>query len=622
MLSRSIRQSNLGAVLHSDGTCDFTVWAPYAQRVEIEIESATPVSHPMRRDPDGYHALTLTGVTPGTRYWIVLDGEKRRPDPASRALPDGVHGPSAVVSREFAWTDHHWYGIPLESYIIYELHVGTFTSEGTFDAVIGRLDALVELGVTAVKLMPVAQFPGTRNWGYDGVQPYCVQNSYGGVDGLKRLVDACHARGLAVVLDVVYNHLGPEGNYLADFGPYFSDRYKTPWGMAFNFDGPHADHVRRYFIENALYWVTEFHIDALRLDATQAMADLSAYPVLDELVAAVHLQRDALNRRIYVIAETDRSDDRLLRPVEAGGVGMDAQWADEVHHVIHTLLTGEDQSYYKGFGKFANLVLAIRRGFVYGGQYSPVHARRHGTFHPDIPAKRFVICAQNHDHVGNRMNGERLSSLVSFEAAKLAAGLILLSPYVPLLFMGEEYAEVNPFLFFTDFGDPHLQDAVREGRKREFAAFQWQGEPPDPQAVSTFNASKLNFERRMQGRHAVMLAFYSELIRLRKTIPALRHLEKQQMEVIGFERQRVLFVRRWHEYSDVCILFNVGPEVATLTAPIPAGEWSVALCSADARWRADPDSAPRHVAAPIRADSEGRVTLSGHAFVVYVRSAT
>lgn len=607
-----------GAVLDANGACRFTVWAPYAETMSVEITEPNPRSAPMTRDADGYHTVTLNGITSGTRYWYAFN-DLQRPDPASRLQPDGLHGPSAVVSPEFEWTDRDWKGIPLQDYIFYELHIGTFTPEGTFDAVIPRLDSLVELGVTAIEIMPVAQFPGTRNWGYDGASLYAVQNSYGGPIAFKRLIDACHARGLAVVLDVVYNHFGAEGNYLNDYGPYVTDRYHTPWGSALNFDGPDSDHVRWFFIQNALRWITEFHIDGLRLDATHALFDFSANPVLEVLTAEVHWQRDLLKRDIVLIAENDRSDDRLLRPVEAGGVGMDAQWSDELHHTLHTLLTGESFGYYADYGQFSQLVQALRNGYVYSGEYSPFRRRNHGTFRPDLPAKRFVVCTQNHDQVGNRMKGERLSQLISFDALKLAAGLVLLSPYLPLLFMGEEYGEPNPFQFFTSFDDPALQTAVSEGRAKEFGSFNWEGEVPDPQDVATFNASKLQYDLRESGRHAVLRAFYTELIRLRKTLPALRHQEKAQMEVIGYERERLVFLRRWHGDSDICALFNLADEPAGIVAPIPTGRWECILSSAGARWQADQtgghdDPPPLDTAAP------AALTIPPLSFVVYAKS--
>ena len=456
-----VDKRGLGAIYLGDGRCSFRVWAPRAQQVEVRIVAPGQRIIPLRRDERGYHEVVAESVDPGTRYFYRLDGESERPDPASRFQPEGVHGPSQVVDSRFSWGDAGWFGLPLRDYIIYELHVGTFTGEGTFAAVVTHLEQLKELGITVLELMPVAQFPGSRNWGYDGTYPFAVQNSYGGPDGLKHLVSACHQRGLAVVLDVVYNHLGPEGNYLGDFAPYFTDRYRTPWGPAVNFDGAHSDEVRRFFIENALSWVTEFHVDGLRIDAVHAILDFSAKPFLQELAEAVHAQAERLNRRIYLIPESDLNDTRLIRAPEVGGFGLDAQWNDDFHHALHTLLTGERTGYYEDFGEIRHLVKGFREGFVYSGEYSPYRRRRHGNSSRSLPAHRFVVFAQNHDQVGNRLRGDRLSHLVSLEALKLAAGVILLSPFIPLLFMGEEYGEIAPFEYFVSHSDPGLIEAVR-----------------------------------------------------------------------------------------------------------------------------------------------------------------
>src|SRR6185503_2081252 len=409
------------------------------------------------------------------------------------------------LDLRFDWQDQTWKGLPLPDYLIYELHVGTFTAEGTFDAAISYLDGLRELGITAIELMPVAQFPGNRNWGYDGVYPYAVQNSYGGPLALKRLVQACHERGLAAILDVVYNHLGREGNYLRELGHYFTDRYRTPWGDAVNFDGPHSDEVRRFFIENALYWITEFHFDALHLDAAHPIFEHSARPFLAELSEAVHRRGEELHRLVYLIPEISMNDVRLILPRQQGGCGCDAQWNDDFHHSLHTLLTGERTGYYQDFGRIEHLVKSLREGFVYTGQDSQYRQRRHGNSARAVPSRRFVICCQNHDQVGNRQLGERLSQLVSFEDLKLAAAVVLLSPCIPLLFMGEEYGETAPFLYFISHSDPDLIEAVRQGRRAEFAAFDWRGEVPDPQDEATFLSAKLRHELRESGQNKMLL---------------------------------------------------------------------------------------------------------------------
>jgi maltooligosyltrehalose trehalohydrolase len=508
-----------------------------------------------------------------------------------------------VIDPSFPWEDQHWHGISLREYVIYELHVGTFTSEGTFEAVIPHLDELKELGITAVELMPVAQFPGGRNWGYDGVGLFAAQDSYGGPQGLRALVNACHQKGLAVVLDVVYNHLGPEGNYLGDFGPYFTQRYRTPWGSALNFDGPQSDEVRRFFIENARYWITECHIDALRLDAVHAILDHSPRTFIEDLVAAVREWADQLDRRAFLIAESAANDVRLLRSQEMGGYGLDAQWSDDFHHCLHTLLTGEQNGYYQDYGKVWHLAKAMREGFAYSGEYSAYRRRRHGSPSRSIPAQSFVVCAQNHDQVGNRMRGQRLSQLVSFEALKLSAGALLLSPFIPLLFMGEEYGETAPFPYFISHTDPELVEAVRNGRKEEFASFQQLGESPDPQDEGTFQSAKLKHELRHQGRHQTLLKLYRELLELRKKVPALAHLSKDDLEVVGYEHPAVLFLRRWRGPGEVAAVFHFGKDSASVTVPLPPGPWHKMIDSAEERWNGPGSSTPSDLT------SEGSTTL-------------
>jgi maltooligosyltrehalose trehalohydrolase len=490
-----------------------------------------------------------------------------------------------VVDSYFPWQDDHWFGLPLQDHVLYELHVGAFTSEGTFEAIIPHLEDLRSLGITAVELMPLAQFPGECNWGYDGVYPFAVQNSYGGPEGLKRLVNACHQKGLAVVLDVVYNHLGPEGNYLGNFAPYFTDRYRTPWGAAVNFDGAESDHVRRFFIENALYWITEFHVDSLRIDAVHAILDFSACPFLEELALAVHETAEEVNRRIYVIAESALNDSRVIGSQETGGYGLDAQWNDDFHHALHTLLTGEQSGYYMDFGHLEDLAQAFRQGYVYAGKYSPYRRRRHGNSSSHIPARQFVVFSQNHDQVGNRMMGERLSELVSFERLKLTAGVMLLSPFIPLLFMGEEHGETAPFPYFVSHSDPRLIEAVRKGRKAEFASFGWVAEPLDPQDRATFQRAKVNHNLRHEGHHRVLADFYHELIRLRKQIPALAHLSKTDMEVLSYESERALVVRRWCDEDEALAVFNFKDAEACPTVSGPAGRWVRLLDSAEDRWQ-------------------------------------
>ncbi len=577
-------QTAIGANLLDPQRCLFRVWAPASSSVELILVSQSGRAVPLTDSGDGYFSAEVEGVPSGSLYRYRLHGTEERPDPASRFQPQDVHGPSQVIDQGFSWEDALWVGLPLQSCVLYELHVGTFAPEGAFDAIIPYLSELKSLGITAIELMPVAQFPGGRNWGYDGVLPFAVQNSYGGPAGLKRLVNACHKVGLAIVLDVVYNHLGPEGNYLADFGPYFTARYKTPWGQALNFDGPESDHVRRYFIDNALYWINEFHFDGLRLDAVHAILDHSPYTFLEQLADEVHETAKTLNRQVFLFPESAANDSRLIRSRELGGYGLDAQWNDDFHHALRGLLTEERNGYYADYGEFRQLVKAYREGFVYSGEYSKHRRRRHGTSTQDIPAERFVVFAQNHDQVGNRMFGERLSHLVSFEALKLAAGAVILSPFIPLLFMGEEYGEEAPFPYFISHSDPRLVEAVRNGRRREFAAFSWRGEPADPQDEATFLRAKLNHQRKHEGRFQTLWEFYRELLRLRRDLAPLAELDKRKCDVLGFDNQRVLMLCRWSGGEVVTTTLNFNAAPVTLSLPMAPGGWRKLLDSSEPRW--------------------------------------
>ncbi len=607
-------QVSLGATYIGEDRCQFRVWAPSLQTVEVRIVSPSERIISLGKE-FGYHVGIAEGVKPGDRYLYRLDGKKEHPDPASRFQPEGVHGPSQVVDPHFPWEDDSWFGFPLRDYVIYELHVGTFTPEGTFEAIIPHLDGLRDLGITAIELMPVAQFPGNRNWGYDGVYPFAVQDSYGGPEGLKYLVNECHGRGLAVVLDVVYNHLGPEGNYLWDFGPYFTDRYKSPWGSAINFDGPDSDGVRRFFIENALNWVSDFHIDALRIDAVHAILDFSAKPFLEELALAVHDEADQLNRRAYLIAESALNDTRMIRSREVGGLALDAQWNDDFHHALHTLLTGERTGYYQDFGELRDLAKAFREGFVYSGQYSSYRRRRHGNSSRDIPAHQFVVFAQNHDQVGNRMRGDRLGQLVCLARMKLAAGVVLLSPFIPLLFMGEEYGETAPFPYFVSHSDQAFIEAVRRGRREEFATFGWAEEPPDPQDEKTFLRAKLNHSLSRTGHHRILHELHRQLIHLRKDIPALASLNKDNMEVSDYGPEKVLVIRRWIGTDEVVACFHFGKSSATRRILLHEGRWTKRLDSADKRWEGPGSQVP----AEIISDGEATLSLSPWAFALFLR---
>jgi maltooligosyltrehalose trehalohydrolase len=538
---------------------------------------------PLAGGDRGEHFGVCEGVPPGTLYLYRLDGDVERPDPASRHQPRGVHGPSAVVDLAYAWTDAAWKGMALGDCVFYEIHVGTFTPEGTFEAIIPRLDALRDLGITALELMPVAQFPGRRNWGYDGVYPYAVQDSYGGPPGLQRLVDACHARGMLIALDVVYNHLGPEGNYLDNFGPYFTDRYRTPWGRAVNFDDTHCDEVRAFFVQNALSWVRDFHVDALRLDAIHGIFDFSARHVLAQLQDEVQEYAGAVGRRIHVIAESDLNDSRVVRAHEEGGYALDAQWSDDFHHAVHTLLTSECNGYYADFGELEHLVRAINAGFVYSGEYSQFRRRSHGNRSSDLPAQRFVVCTQNHDQIGNRVRGDRLAVSLDFEAQKLSAGLLLLMPHVPLLFMGQEYGDVAPFYYFVSHGDAALAEAVRRGRRDEFAAFDWGGEPPDPQQESTFDSSRIDWSRRDQEPHRTLLALHRELLQLRHTHAVLKGPSTHEAE--RGDSHALLVLRRRDSAGEIVALFLLQDGKCVARPALPTGPWHLLLDTAASRWR-------------------------------------
>jgi maltooligosyltrehalose trehalohydrolase len=613
----SPRKEHLGAVLLGENACSFLVWAPRANQVDLCIGEPRERAIAMQAVGNGYYHAVAEAVSAGALYRYRLNNEKERPDPASRYQPRGVHGPSQVADNRFRWNDSGWTGLPVERYVLYELHVGTFTPQGTFDAVIARLATLKDLGVTAIELMPVAQFPGERNWGYDGVYPFAVQACYGGPLGLKALVNACHQLEIAVVLDVVYNHLGPEGNYLADFGPYFTDLYKTPWGQAINFDDAESDEVRRYFIENALEWVTNFHIDALRLDAIHAIVDNSARTFLEELGAAVHARAQALGRDVHLIPESNRNDARVVGAPEAGGWGFDAVWNDDFHHSLHVLLTGEQNGYYEDFCGIEDLADSYREGFLYVGQYSKFRQKHYGSSSKQIPAKRFVVYAQNHDQIGNRRVGDRLSQSLSFRQWKLAAGIVLLSPYIPLLFMGEEYGERAPFEYFVSHGDPSLIEAVRRGRKGEFARFGWTGDIPDPQSEATFLGSKLNWDLQTAGQHRILWHFYQELLRVRRTAPPLAELDKNAMEVTSFAEEKVLLVRRWKASSQILLVCHFCQVPTKLLLPIPPGRWHRTLDLAEERWGDTGSETP----AVIGSRGEVQLTLNPWAFLVFAKAA-
>ncbi|HEY2823475.1 MAG TPA: malto-oligosyltrehalose trehalohydrolase [Candidatus Acidoferrum sp.] len=610
----------MGATRTADGRWQFVVWAPKRKSVELSLSSVSdPASAParfvpMERDPAGYFRAVGDSVEPGDRYLYRLDGGDSRPDPASRFQPDGVHAASQVVdAAAFRWSDQAWKGVALRDTVLYELHVGTYTREGTLAALIPHLDRLADLGITTIELMPLSQFPGGRNWGYDGVFPFAVQNSYGDVSELQRFVDAAHAKKLAVCLDVVYNHLGPEGNYLNEYGPYFTDFYHTPWGSALNFDGRQSDHVRHYFIQSALYWLEQFHIDALRLDAIHSIYDASANPFLAELSNEVRALSQRLGREIVLIAESDLNDARVALPTgpEAEGLGMHGQWSDDFHHSLHTLITHESAGYYADFGTAHHLAKTISNGWYYDGIYAPHRERRHGNSARKLAHEQFVVCIQNHDQVGNRALGDRISALTDFEGLKLVAGVTLLSSFTPMLFMGEEYGETAPFQYFISHGDPGLIEAVRKGRQAEFSHFGWKGEIPDPQAEATFERSRLDHSLAGREPHRNLWLFYKALLEYRRS----RRFSNEKPVAVE-ELPSALFVLRETDAACVAALFYFGENTSSLSVKLPGGSWTKQIDSADPKWRG-PSSLPEKV----EGGDAVQLTLQPRAFVVYEQTS-
>jgi len=576
-----------GARVLPDGGVRFSVWAPKAARVEVEIIGTKEArTHEMTSQSGGVFSVDVPDAAEGTDYRFRLDSKVGRPDPVSRLQPEGVHGPSRVVDPSaFNWTDTKWRGLDMADLVIYEIHVGTFSDEGTFDAAIRYLAELKEMGISAIEIMPVAQFPGERNWGYDGVLPYAVQNSYGGPEGLRVLVNAAHRIGLAVIMDAVYNHIGPEGNHLGEYGPYFTQTYRTPWGPAINFDDPESDEVRRYFIDNALYWITEFHIDGLRLDAIHRIYDFGARHVLAELADAVKRQGKELGRRVLVISEGDLNDAKVVRLSDAGGYGLDGQWSDDLHHAIHAALTEESSGYFSDFGGVVPIAAALSRRFVYDGRYSKHRKRRHGASCTDVSGDRFVVCIQNHDQVGNRAAGDRLSTILPFEKRKLAAALLLLAPYVPLLFMGEEYGETNPFQYFVSHGDAKLVDAVRRGRREEFASFGWGEDVPDPQSEKTFERSRLNRSQASNPENDQIRLLYRDLIELRSRERALRPGVAHVLAVADEAASTITLHLVPETGSEIVSVFNLSDsERETALPDSEVRAWQLVLSTDDERF--------------------------------------
>jgi len=603
----------VGAIYRGNGRCSFTVWTPFKKDVSIRILHPKKRTISMEKDERGYWSVHAEGVYPGTQYVLELDHKQRRPDPASFYQPDGVHGPSEVIDHKaFVWEDRSWNGVPLEEMVLYEIHTGTFTPEGSFEAIIPRLTSLKDLGITTLEIMPVAQFPGTRNWGYDGVYPFAVHSSYGGPYGLKSLVNACHSQGIAVVLDVVYNHLGPEGNFFQDYGPYFTEKYKTFWGKALNFYDEYSNEVRSYFIQNMRYWFLQYHIDGLRLDAIHAIFDMSAKHFLQALSKTADEVSGKQGRKYYLIAESNLNDVRIIRPRAQNGYGIDAQWCDDFHHALHTLLTGEQNGYYCDFGSIDHLRVAMMEGFYYSWKYSRFRKKYFGSSTEGIRASQFIVFSQNHDQIGNRVDGKRLSRLVSFEALKLAAGTVMLSPFVPLLFMGEEYGEKAPFHYFVSHSDINLIKAVREGRRREFKAFNLKENFPDSQDEKTFTSSKLTWEQRKEDPHKVLLSFYTKLMQLRTTIPVFKTLDKDSLDIRGEEGDKLLIYIRSHLKGKVLCIMNFCRETVQWTCDTGNGIWNKIINSADKSWLGPGSSDPQTL------EQGTTLTVPPLSFVVYI----
>jgi maltooligosyltrehalose trehalohydrolase len=563
----------------------FSVWAPLAKSVELVVSDRRIALEPIA----GGYWQTDAAIAHDLGYKYSIDGAAPIPDPRSRWQPEGVHGASCWIPQAKAPARRHDFSpVPLKGAIIYELHLGTFTPEGTYDAAQSKLDYLSELGITHVELMPLASFPGQRGWGYDGVDLYAPFPAYGTPAQLRAFVAACHARGLAVILDVVYNHLGPDGNYLAQYAPYFTDRYKTPWGAAINYDSAQSDEVRRFVIDNALMWLAEYGIDGLRLDAVHAIFNFEAVHVLEELSAAVAELGKEQGRAFVLIAESDLNDPRLVHSPGRGGYGLDAHWCDDFHHAIHHYFTGESGGYYADFSGLKDVAAALRDGYVYQGQYSEFRQRKHGRSPLGLKGHQLVVSAQNHDQIGNRAQGERLSMLLGLPQLKAIAALTLLSPFVPLLFQGEEWGARTPFLYFTDHQDPELGRLVAEGRAREFNAFRWQGAVPNPQAPETFARSKLDWAEISQPSHADLLEWYRALIRLRRD-----KVEVPREGSADSEKARVQFDAgaEWLTFvhNGVLAVFNLGDRAQRV--PVPEGEWNLVLRS-DSRDALKSDAMP------------------------------
>jgi maltooligosyltrehalose trehalohydrolase len=583
----------VGAKYLGNNRCSFTVWAPQKEKMTLHIVHPSEQKIQMQKDEDGY--FTLEVETPaGTKYLYIIDeSEKGLPDPTSQYQPEGVHGPSEVVDHStYKWNDNNWKPIALEETILYELHIGTFTEQGTFESAIEKLDLLKEVGVNAIEIMPVAQFPGNRNWGYDGVFPYAAQNSYGGPDGLKKLVDAAHQKGIAVFLDVVYNHQGPEGNYIEQFAPYFTDHYKTPWGKAINFDGEWADGVREFYSDNTIYWLKNFHIDGLRFDAIHAIYDFGAVHFWELVHEKIRNLEKQNSRPYHTIAESDLNAPRVIHPVENNGFGFTAQWIDDFHHAIYVMLDKEGKDRYHGFDGMKQLAKGYCEGFVHSGEFVTFRKRKFGKSSAGIPGNKFVAFINNHDQAGNRIDGARLCSLIDLDQSKIATAMLLLAPYVPMLFMGEEYGDESPFYYFISHSDPDLIKAVQNGRKEEFKQYIKPGQEfPDPQSEKVFNESKLKWNKRETGKHKILLNWHKELISLRQNNLALKNYSKDSVQAETLQEDGIILHRKDETgKKELIALMNVSETPINYFLPGTNGTWKKLIDSTEIQWTEEKSS--------------------------------
>jgi len=605
---------HLGATYRGEGKTSFTVWAPHRKTVSVKIVHPHEDIYTMHHEFLGYWRIDDVPAYPGYQYVYRLGNSLERPDPASRFQPQGVHGPSEIIDHsQFNWSDSSWEGIKLRDMIIYELHTGTFSPEGTFEGIIKKLNYLNDLGINAIELMPLAQFPGGRNWGYDGAYLFAVQNSYGGPSGLKKLVDSCHQHGMAVLIDVVYNHLGPEGTYIQDFGPYFTKKYNTPWGDAVNYDEAWSDGVRNFVIQNAISWFKDYHIDALRLEAIHGIYDFGAKHILRELAEETERFSNENGRKRYLIAESDLNDNKVITPTEQNGYGIDAQWSDDFHHAVHALLTGEKKSYYSDFGTLDHVIKAYREGYVYTWNYSENRKRFHGSSASQLSAEKFIICTQNHDQIGNRLMGERLSQLLSFEALKLTSGAMFIAPYIPLLFMGEEFGAQTPFMYFISHSDPDLVRAVREGRAREFSQMHMGKESPDPQDSETFDKSKLQWECIDKPNHVQLLLFYKKMIGLRKDNGIFTEMNKKNSSFETLSEKKILVLRRWSKNQSLLSVMNFSEKSVPVVSSNAEFKGVKIIDSSDKEWGGLGSTMPLDI------EPDKEYVMQPYEFTVYMR---